>query len=105
MSSIKLDKGKLRWDLVPWKHFEDVVGVISYGAEKYSVNNWQGLEDFDNRFFAASLRHLMAWRQGALIDEESGLPHLAHAICGLLFLMHGKEEVRNCGGKDNERQD
>lgn len=37
---------------------------------------------------AAAMRHLAARAEGVLVDEESGLPHLAHAVCSLLFAMH-----------------
>lgn len=35
---------------------------------------------------AAAMRHLAAWRDGEQLDEESGLPHLAHALCCIVFL-------------------
>ncbi len=90
-SGTKCDAGKLRWDLIPWEQVEDVVAVLTHGSNKYSDNNWKFLDNSEDRFFAASLRHLMAWRSGYIADAESGLPHLAHAICGLLFLMHGNK--------------
>ena len=37
-------------------------------------------------------RHLQAWWSGERLDKESGLPHLAHAVCCLLFLMWGDDE-------------
>jgi len=96
MGGLKFDEGKLRWDLIPWKNFEDVVRTISYGAVKYGSNNWQDLDDFKGRYFAAAMRHIMSWHAGEDVDEESGLPHLAHATCCLLFLMHGKVENGTC---------
>ncbi len=35
---------------------------------------------------AAAQRHLIAHYSGEDIDPESGLPHLAHASCCLMFL-------------------
>jgi hypothetical protein len=32
------------------------------------------------------MRHLLAFWSGEETDPESGLPHLAHALCGLMFL-------------------
>lgn len=65
----------------------DVAAVLTFGAAKYGPNNWQGLTDFDDRYYAAILRHVFALGTGEEIDPESGLPHLAHAACGLLFLL------------------
>src|SRR3989337_1087432 len=38
------------------------------------------------------MRHLEAWRNGEKLDE-SGLSHLVHAACNLLFIIN-KEEKR-----------
>ncbi len=43
--AIKNDLGKLRWDLLPMEQVEKVVEVLTKGAEKYTANNWQNLED------------------------------------------------------------
>jgi hypothetical protein len=32
------------------------------------------------------MRHLAAWQRGEENDAESGLPHLAHAMCNLRML-------------------
>jgi len=36
---------------------------------------------------SAAMRHLIARIKGQQVDEESGLPHLAHCVCCLLFLL------------------
>lgn len=82
----KYDQGKLRYDLMPAKVLEQVVDVLTYGANKYSDNNWHKCPD-QNRYYAAAMRHIQAWRQGEILDKESGKPHLAHAICCLTFLL------------------
>jgi len=82
---LKYDTGKLRWDLLPIDCVEDVVKILSFGANKYGPNNWQGVEE--DRYYAALMRHLSASRQGELNDEESGLSHLAHAMCNVVFLL------------------
>lgn len=82
----KYDAGKDRWDLLPLGPVEDVVKILTFGAKKYEPNSWQQLEDAENRYFAAALRHLAAWRRGEKTDPESGLPHLAHAMTNLVFL-------------------
>jgi hypothetical protein len=83
----KFDQDKSRWDLLPFGALEQVAQVITYGAKKYEPENWKKVPESRGRYFAASLRHLTAWFRGEKLDPESGLPHLAHAACCLLFLM------------------
>lgn len=84
---IKHDTGKDPWHLLPWDQVRDVVRVLAYGAQKYSPVGWQtGGPDAPDRYYSAVIRHLVAWRSGEQLDAESGLPHLAHAACGCLFL-------------------
>ncbi len=84
----KYDGDKLRWDLLPLEEVEKVVEVLTFGANKYSPDNWRKVENPVERYYAATLRHISDWRiRGELFDKESGLPHLAHAICCLLFIM------------------
>ncbi len=67
-----------------------VAKVLTFGASKYGPNNWQKLEKFAERYYAGVLRHLFAHGGGETTDPESGLPHLAHAACGALFLLSGE---------------
>jgi len=84
---LKYDAEKLRWDLLPIDCIEEVVKVLSMGAKKYSANNWQLVEDGENRYYAALMRHLAASRMGEKIDPESGLSHLSHVMCNVVFLL------------------
>ena len=60
--------------------------VLTYGARKYEKDNWRkGLAW--SRCYAATLRHLFAWQSGETNDPETGLNHLAHAACEILFLL------------------
>lgn len=83
----KFDTDKDRWDLLPWEAVRQIVLVLTYGAKKYDDNNWQLVDNKGNRYFAALLRHVIAWRSGEKNDSESGLSHLAHAACCILFLL------------------
>lgn len=82
----KYDGEKPRYDLVPWEPFDDVVKVLTYGAQKYAPNNWQYVKGARWRYLAAAFRHLVARARGERLDTETGLPHTAHAMCCLLFL-------------------
>ena len=83
---VKWDAGKLRYDLVPTEPLEAIAEVMTYGANKYGANNWQNVED--DRYYAALMRHLIAWRKGQIYDKESGLQHLKHALCNVAFLLY-----------------
>ena len=82
----KWDKGKLRYDLLPPDVLEQVVQILTDGAEKYGDRNWEEGISW-SRVFAASQRHQWAFWQGKETDEESGCNHLAHAIVNLMFLL------------------
>jgi len=83
----KHDKGKPRWSLLPWKQVEQVTKVLTFGAKKYGALSWQNIPEPRSRYFDATIRHLVAWKNGEVNDPESGLHHLAHAACNLFFLM------------------
>ena len=82
----KFDGGKLEYGLLPPLALEETVKVLTFGAQKYERDNWQRVPDSKRRYFDALQRHVWAWKQGEQIDQESGLPHLAHAMCCLMFL-------------------
>lgn len=81
----KLDAGKRRFTLLPWSVVGEVVDVLEFGARKYAVDNWKKVPDAETRYVNAALRHVTAVIEGEKFDPESGLPHLAHAICSLMF--------------------
>ena len=83
----KFDNGKLMWDLLPLSMVEPIVKVLTYGAKKYRPNSWQCVRHGRDRYYAAMLRHIRDWQSGEFYDPESGLPHLAHAACNMIFLL------------------
>lgn len=82
----KFDAEKPRWDLLPWKPLNEVAKVLTFGARKYADDNWKKVPRARKRYLAAALRHLAAWGDGERNDPETGLNHLAHAACCVLFL-------------------
>jgi hypothetical protein len=88
---------KPRLELLPGAALEQIAEVLTYGAAKYDANNWCRGARW-GRYYAALLRHLFAWWRGEDRDAETGLSHLAHAGCCLLFLM---EYQRNGWGSDD----
>ncbi len=60
--------------------------VLKFGADKYHAHNWR--DGFVwSRPLAAAMRHIMAFNDGEDKDPESGLSHLAHAACCIMFLL------------------
>lgn len=85
-TGIKHDFGKARLDLLPFEAITEIAKVLEFGATKYSAHNWRGGFVW-SRTFAALLRHLWAFWRGEDKDPETGLSHLAHAGCNILFLL------------------
>ena len=83
----KFDKDKPDYTLLPWDAVEDVVRVLDFGAKKYARDNWKHVDDAHNRYLAAAFRHLSAYAQGEQTDAETGLNHMAHAACCVLFML------------------
>jgi hypothetical protein len=83
---VKYDSSKRDYSLVPWGALDEVVKVLEAGAEKYTPDNWRRGTVW-TRYWSASMRHITAWIRGESVDQETGLSHLAHAVCCLLFLI------------------
>jgi hypothetical protein len=86
-SGAKHDGGKLPWHLLPYDAVREIVKVLQFGAQKYAERNWEkGLAY--SRVFGATMRHLTAhFQDGETHDPETGLSHLAHAGCEILFAL------------------
>jgi hypothetical protein len=112
----RYNEGKLEWNLIDFKQLEAQVQVLMYGAHKYSVfedakgnivtgaevspeaakklklvssgrDNWKtGLKI--RACGDSFLRHFFAYMSGEDIDPESGLPHLGHMGCNLMFMSY-----------------
>lgn len=92
MTGKKFDSGKTQYHLMPVKALEQVNRVLMHGAQKYGEGNWRAVEDAEQRYFNAAMRHMHAWLNGECSDDESGLPHLAHAACSLMFMLEKASE-------------
>lgn len=86
MGLIKHDQDKDEWHLLPLVAVRAVIRVLMHGAAKYCEWNWAEGGDY-SRLYNACLRHLTAWWDGEDLDGESGLNHLAHAACCILFML------------------
>lgn len=121
----RYNNGKLEWNLIDFKQLEDQVRVLMYGAHKYTIyegpegpikgseistqeaaslpvlssgkDNWKGglsLRDCAD----SMLRHYFAFMSGEDNDPESGLPHLGHIGCNLMFMTY---IMKNQPGRDD----
>ena len=83
----KHDGGKTPLDLLSPAFLNGVSEVLKFGAEKYEPYNWaKGIKY--SRVFSAMQRHMWAFWAGEEHDQETGMPHLWHAGCCLMFLTH-----------------
>lgn len=84
---IKHDDGKTQWHLLPLEAVEGAVRVMMHGAKKYSAYNWANGMPY-TRVLDAAMRHINAIYQGEDKDPDSGLDHVDHALCELIFLKY-----------------
>jgi len=103
MTGKKYDGEKPQMYLLPPKAITEVAKVLTFGASKYGPENWRKLDDLQNRYSSAAMRHIFAHIDGSVLDEESDLSHLAHAICCLLFKL--EIELENGKSKKEELRD
>jgi len=100
MTGIKYDSEKPKMNLLPPKAIVEVAKVLTFGAQKYDAENWRKLDDLQNRYTAGALRHIFAHMDGEKLDPETGLSHIAHALCCLLF----KLEIELEDGESKEEE-
>ena len=100
MSGVKHDEQKIRLELLSVDALNAIGEVMTFGAGKYADHNWR--EGFEwSRLYGAALRHLTSHMNGENKDSESGLSHLAHAGCCIMFLL--QHEKRKLGHDDRHK--
>lgn len=83
----RFNAGKPQWNLVDLPSFEPMVRVLEYGAKKYAPHNWKkGLPITE--IYDSLQRHLIAFMGGEDNDPESGLPHIGHIQCNIMFMAY-----------------
>lgn len=97
MSGVKFDSQKPRMDLLSSSALEGLAQVLTFGASKYAAHNWRQGMDW-SRVVAAAYRHLAAFNRGEDFDRESGLPHIDHLACCVMFL---SEFQKTKNGRDD----
>ena len=85
-TALKFDQDKLPLHLLSTEALNQTAAVLKFGAQKYAEHNWR--KGFTwSRPLSAALRHITAFNNGEDKDPESGLSHLAHAMCCIMFLL------------------
>lgn len=97
LGGIKHDLGKPQCSLISSVALMQLAEVLSFGAKKYDSHNWRNGFVW-SRVMDAALRHIYKYNSGELIDPETGLSHLSHAFCNLMFLI--EFEQCNIGTND-----
>lgn len=88
-TAVKHDDGKADWSLMPFEAIEEINKVLEFGAKKYAAHNWKQGGGFKyTRILNSLLRHIFAFMRGEDKDPESGLSHMAHAGCNIIFILY-----------------
>lgn len=100
MGGIKYDSDKAQPALVletMARALTAVSEVGTFGAKKYSADNWLQVPDALGRYCNAKHRHMLAAATGETHDPESGLLHAAHeawnALASLELMLRAANEV------------
>lgn len=97
--------GKLRWDLLPLAEIEDIVRVYTEGAKKYADNSWKDIPDGFNRYFAATMRHLVAYAKGERFDSDTGCMHLAQVAWNAIALLYYDKHNKGLIGWESQEKE
>jgi len=82
-----------------WPESASILGCLGLaeGMLKYGRSNFRAVGVRASIYYDALRRHTIKWFEGEDVDEESGLPHLAHALACLAILVDAQ-----CAGKLND---
>jgi hypothetical protein len=100
---VKHDSGKAPLDLIPYEAQVAIAKVLDFGARKYARGNWTNGIEY-SRLIAAAQRHIGLYNSGQDLDEESGLNHIAHAGCCLMFLLYMHEHRKDLDDRVFKKQ-
>lgn len=94
-SFTKHDAGKPRMTLVPTILKRAVATIMTFGANKYGVDNWKECSYEELwRYKDALERHWDSYLDGQWLDDESGQPHLWHAATNMAMLIWHENRYR-----------
>jgi hypothetical protein len=83
----RADAGKAIMHTIDPKMMKAWGDVLAFGAKKYHHRNFLVAPGMAwSRVWDSLQHHLDDFWAGEWLDKESGLPHIAHALCNLQFL-------------------
>lgn len=87
--ALKYDNNKTDWAILPLGAVEEIIKVMKFGEVKYARGNFASSTGLSyTRLLNALVRHTFSFMRGEDLDPESGLHHMAHAGCCVLFILH-----------------
>lgn len=93
MKADRYNENKPRYTLVSQPALAGLIGVLEYGANKYSADNWQKGLSYKS-IIDCMMRHINAMLVGEMEDPESGLLHIDHVQSNAMFLSHYINSMR-----------
>lgn len=85
--ALRYNEGKVPYSYLPLDLLEDTARVLEMGAKKYARDNYRkGMPMTE--VMDSLMRHYTAFATGEDNDQESGLSHIGHMICNLLFMQN-----------------
>lgn len=101
-TAVKFDQDKIDWMILPYDALEEIVKVMEFGAKKYARGNFASGEGLEyTRVLNSLMRHILAFSRGEDLDPETGISHMAHAGCNILFLLHYIKNPEKFKNNDN----
>ena len=99
MTASRNNKGKpqLHHILYFQAALNELAKVCEFGCSKYSKHNWEEGANWTSAMDSA-LRHISKWINKKELDDESDLPHLAHAAWNILAVLTW--QLKNKGEDD-----
>jgi hypothetical protein len=81
---------KVPLHLVPPAGMHHTALAFADGAKKYGPYNWREKNVSASVYYAAALRHLMAWWDGEDKSSDAGVHHLGHVMACCAILLDGE---------------
>lgn len=89
MPALRFNKGKnqVHYILFYKRFIEALARVQEQGGLKYGYANWASGGKPDTEYLDAGMRHLLAFFDGEMYDEDTGTMHLAQACWNFINLL------------------
>lgn len=92
----KKKSNKLRPNLLPYEAVLEGIKAMEFGAQKYGPDQWREVDMKPVDFLNALERHLLAYKAGDRLAEDSQVSHLGHIIanCAILLVKFDSKESK-----------